>query len=449
MKRNLIYLVASLLLMGNISLLTSCRNGVDDEYLELQNPGDNNSGDEPQPSEPVDLNGDYVNGGDKDLVMTYNGAPLTGRKVTVLADENNETATITLAGNETDLSSAIGGLLDFKITPYSPVPGEKEIVLNNVKLYTRDDGYYFFGEDIQPTRTFSYSGEIKDDIMTIDCRNVLANDELAGVWKLAAQKTSNSNTEFSDFSPMWVDWNSKVVVDMGSLNLGLFPLPLKYSMNGIFALLLGGTGNMVVKPNGIGGLILSLIDHLEAKQNGELAVTYPWTDESGAQGLSTTDMNTVRYYYGDTPGRFYAEVNADVLLNLLSGLINGITTRAADPEHAKELGRELLTLLKPVLEEGLPIDYSLEGNQLRINPDGVLVRDLLRKLMELANDEYVAPIVQGALDGLGLGDFKKNVVLMLQNMPAALQYYDGDGTDAKPYTGECGYVKIGFKLEKQ
>ena len=143
MKNKLFYLIGIATLLCYASTFTSCINGVDDEYLELVNNGGNgNSNEDDETIELPDLNGDYVAGGEFELVkMTYNGEELTGKAVNVAADEQNQTATITLTGTEQDLTEMLGGLMEFKFTTLSPVPGVKEIILPNVKLYNSGTSY--------------------------------------------------------------------------------------------------------------------------------------------------------------------------------------------------------------------------------------------------------------------------------------------------------------------
>ena len=125
MKNKLFYLFGAALLLCSISTFTACSEDNDEPIVEKPDDGDNdNSGD------VLDLNGKYDN---ENLKMTYNGEELTGKKVTFTADEKLEKATILLSGVEKDLTDMLGGILgEIKFTTNSPVPGEKEIKLENV-----------------------------------------------------------------------------------------------------------------------------------------------------------------------------------------------------------------------------------------------------------------------------------------------------------------------------
>ena len=110
----------------------------------------------------------------------------------------------------------------------------------------------------------------------------------------------------------------------------------------------------------------------------------------------------------------------------------------------RDVAKELIVILVPLLEDGIPCEYKLEGNNLTINIDGIVLKNILVKLMVVAND----PSAKEVLDGLlgSLGDFKDNITKLLAALPAALEHHDFDGKD---YSGECKYVKIGLKFVKK
>ncbi len=434
--------------MFSTSMFTSCINGVDDEYLELQ--GSQSGGtDGEEEEEPLpDLNGDYFKGGDYELTMIYNGEELAGKKVTFLADDKNETATVILSGMENDLSSLIGGLLEFKFTSYSPIPGEKEITLTNLTLYRNGNVYVFKGEYIQPTYTMMCDGEVEEGRMKINITHQLVNQELAGTWNLAEAKAAGAS---KDYSPLWCDWDSNVIVSLGKVNVGFMTLPIdKYAFNGIFTLLTGAMSGLVM--NSLIGtniqvqpLIRNLLQGVTAQPDGCMFATYSYSgDFKNPEWSSEMPRNALRYYYGN-PGQINLEVNADFLIGLLNGLINPVITRA-DKGTTIQLGQELIEILTPVLEKGIPCDYVLEGDRLTLNIDGQLLKAILSKLMELANDEFAHDFVVDFINS-SLGDFGPNIMLMLETMPNALKYHDYD-KDTDTYSGECGYVKLGLKFVK-
>ena len=138
----------------------------------------------------------------------------------------------------------------------------------------------------------------------------------------------------------------------------------------------------------------------------------------------------------------------DMILGMLAPATRGISTRNEDPEATKELGRQLFKVLVPILQKGIPCDVVLEKtetgqDELMLNIDGVVMRELLSKLMAVLNDDLVKPVIVEALSGLG--DFGPNIELLLSTMPDALKYHHLNKETGKP-EGECGEVKLGLKF---
>lgn len=454
MKNKSFYLIGVAALLCCANTFTSCINGVDDDYLELVNNGgggaDNGNGDET--IELPDLNGDYVAGGELELVkMTYNGEELTGKAVNVATDEQNQTATITLTGTEQDLTEMLGGLMEFKFTTLSPVPGVREVILPDVKLYNSGTSYLFKGELIEPTYTLTYDGTIEDGKMNINLNHELAGvNPLAGTWNLAPLKDSGNAPQFA---PLWFECDSKVKINLGKISI----LPINQPIQGIIGLLTGSMSTLIT--NGILGknikveqLVLNMLRDITAEKSGGIFATYSYSEDiTVPQWSSEMSHNILRYYYGEEEGKFFVEANADFLVNAIGGLIPSIAasapiTRAGDPEHTKEIGRELIAMLTPLLRDGIPCEYSfdnVQNGELAINIEGECLRKLLLKVLELANDEYAKAFVDQFIDS-SLGDFAENIKLLLQNAPAGLTYYEG--TSPENYSGECGPAKLGLKF---
>ena len=459
MKNKLFYLIGVACLLNYTFTFTSCVNGVDDEYLDQKITTD--SGKEEEGEEIPDLNGDYGKGGDYDVVMTYNGEVLDGKLVSVSTDETNETATLILSGTEVDLETAIataipgggGGLiqdLGLKYVSNSPVPGVKEITIPNVTLYKNGTTYKFDGDLIQPTYTLAYKGKIDGNVMTIDIQHQLVDQKLAGTWNTAPAKAAGASTTYS---PLWCDWDSNVIVSLGKVNVGITVAVDKYPFNGIFTLLTGAISGIIMN-NIIGTniqvqpLVRNMLRDITAEPNGCMFATYSYSgDFKNPQWSSDMPHTALRYYYdiNEPDKKINLEVNADFLIGLIGGM-QAPATRGGDPGTTKQLGRELIELLTPALKNGIPCEYVLDGNNLTINIEGVFLRNVLRKLMALANDEYAKPFIEEFITS-SLGDFGPNIQLMLQTMPNALLYHDYDAaTDT--YSGECSYVKLGLKFVK-
>ena len=460
MKNRLFYLIGVAALLSYTGTFTSCVNGVDDEYLEQQLLGDSEGSGETE--EIPDLNGDYGKGGDYDLIMTCNGEELGGKLVSFATDENNETATIILTGSEVDMETAIagaipggfGGLisgLGLKYTSNSPIPGEKEITIPNIPLFKNGTSYKFDGESVQPTYTIAYRGTIEGDKMKIDLNYELTNQKLAGTWNTAPVVGTTTNDNVAALAPLWFDFASNVPVDLGKIYI----LTVNgKKVNGILNLLAGATSGLVMgQVIGSGTppleqIVANLLRDITAKSNGGMFATYSYSgDLKNPAWSSEMPHNIMRYYFDvDQPDkRIYLEVNSDFLIGMIGDLVQP-AAREASPETTKQIGRELVKIMVPVLQNGIPCDYVLDGDHLTINIDGVLMRDILAKIMELVNDEYAKPYVEEFLTSLG--DFKNNLMLLFATLPNALKYHDYD-KNTNTYSGECEYFKMGLKFVKK
>lgn len=465
MKNKLFYLISVACFLSYTSTFTSCVNGVDDEYLEQKLDGSENN---KKGEELPDLNGDYSIEGDFDLEMICNGEVLEGKKVILTVDEKNETASFTFAAAQTDLETVIatsipggmGGLVSgwgLKYTGNSPIPGVKEIIVANVPLYRNGPDYYIFeGENKGETYDMTFKGNIDGDKMTVNFNYVLKNDKLVGTWDLADVMNKNSNDNSPEFSPLWLDWDSNVEVDLGSIQIELLgrpmDIPVKGKMNGLFVLLTGNMSpmimNLVAGVNlGVEDIIKNMLQSVTAELNGNMYAIYSYSNDltkpewSGPEGMP---HNYMRYFYDrEKPDeKIYIEVNPSVLISLIKSL--AATATRSTRADLRDVAKELITLLVPLLEDGIPCEYKLEGDNMTINIDGVVMRDILIKLMVVLNDPDVQSVLEGPLSSLG--DQKEMVYKLIKNLPYALKYHDGD--NESNYTGECKYVKIGMKLVK-
>lgn len=471
MKNKFFYLLGTTAMLAfSTGTFTSCQNGVDDEYLELQNQGNCNSsqGEEEEGATQPEINGDYFAGGENELTLTYNGEELTGRKVTVSADEMNETAVITMTGTELDLTSLLGGLMEFKYTANSPVPGVKELTFTDVDLYrNKNNAFVFKVEDAKPTYILTCDGVIENGKMDLKITHELVGENpLASTWNLApAKETGNSPA----YAPLWFSCDSDVKISLGSINVGAFELPINQPIQGIVSLLTSSISSMIM--NGILGqnitvekLIGNMLKDVTAETTGGLYGSYNWAktpegsiDFNNPQWSDEMSHNIIRYYYdAETPGKFYIEPDAHFLMSALGGLIPSIASANVsmasrankDPEVTKQIGRELIEMLIPLLRDGIPCEYTfenVENGDLAINIEGETLRLLLLKVLELANDEYAKDFVNSFIDS-SLGDYAGNIKLLLQNAPAGLTYKSGDSPEN--YQGVCGPTKLGLKFTR-
>lgn len=424
-------------MLCSISTFTACSDGDEDPIVEIPD-GDKDDGKD----DIAGLNGKYE---DKTLKMIYNGEELTGKRVNFTADEKLEKATIVLSGVEKDITDMLGGIISVKFTTNSPVPGEKEIKLENVALSASTDGstYSFEGKDENSNRTMLYKGTVKNGEMSIDITNSLVKQELAGTWNLAPIQNMLGCTEAS---PLWLDWDSKVKIDPGTIPNGDSTISgLDNDPNGLFSLLFFVGEDMFAQMYGFELKIQQTIAHLlqsvTVQPNGCMYATYSYSNDLNNPAWSNEmSRNIIRYYYGDKPGQIYIEANADFILNAIGGLLT--RTRAEDQDLA-QLAKPLIEALRPALEEGFPCTYDVNGDKIKISLDGEFTLKVLKELVTLINDPNINTLIMYLIEqDETLAPYADNVKLLLSTLPNALMYKDDSHTEP------CEYVKVGFQLVK-
>lgn len=449
MKNKLFYLIGVASILCYTSTFTSCINGVDDEYLELTGGSCTGGGTENEGDSSEEFDGEYISNGDFDLKMTYNGYELNGKKIAFTLNEDRESATLTMAGTELDLKAlaAVFEGMDSKFTTYSPIPGEKELLLKGVKAEINGSTCKFEGEDTKPDRIVNFKGEISNGMMSIDIQHKLIreNNDLLGKWKMGEAKVgdalgtglgTNANPETS--SPLWLDWESNANVDMGKA----MGLTINRPMNAIFNLLMidlvsKELGKQLGMPDGIEQSIPKLLQFIAAEETGGMYASYSWNGATNPEYSQEMSHNIVRYYF-DKDDQLRIEPDADLLLNAIGGLVSGnstrtITTRDALPQNAIELAQKIVNILRPALEQGFPCEYKIEGDNLIINLDEKFLLEIMKLVDKLVNDEFVLNYINPIIDGIG--DYAPNVRLLLQNMHNAL----GD---------DCTGIKLGLRMVK-
>lgn len=456
MKNKLFYLVGTALLMCSTGIFTSCINGVDDEYLELQGGTCTGGGSDDDEGGIEDLNGEYSSVGELGLKMTYNGYELNGKKITFTLNDDQESATMIMTGTEVDLknlASVFEGM-ESKFTTYSPIPGEKELIVKNVKVKVDGSTCTFEGEDIKPNRTFTFTGNISDETMNIDIKHMLVreNNDLLGKWKMGEAKEGgtigmafNSNNDPATSSPLWLDWGSNANVDMGSVTLGI-TIDINRPMNGIFNLLMSNMvttelGKQLGLTDGIEKSIPKLIEFIAAEETGGMYASYSWNGTQDPQYSQDMSHNIIRYYF-DENNQLRIEPDVDLLLNLIGGLVSGASTRSITtrdeeivlPQHAIEVAGKILDILKPALAQGIPCEYEINGNNLSIYLDKKLLLDLMRLVDELVNDKFVIRYIYPEIEKIGA--YSENIKSLLKNMHNALGEED------------CTGIKLGLRLVK-
>lgn len=353
MKKNLFYYLFAVIC--TIGLFTSCSD--DDEKVV-------------NPIPQTTFNSE--NG----LQLTYNGAPLLGKKVTFTPDATEATkATLRLEG-EFDLAGILKGQRSNMTSPTGPgvFPGSPVTTLS-VDLSINGNQCTFSGVSETEYCTFSYAGKVTAGTMDLSFTDVtLKNTALAGtVWK----PTPLANTEDGGMDePIHFVWKSgtKAAIE-------IFGHPSEIEINDLLLLALrfplfdDGSGDRV----SVEQMLCSVLKDVTLGADGNIVATYMDAANGGTEWV-TSPSNMAQYVVtGDN----------QLLLFLKPQAIMANVDNVEKSVRTVDVGailQQAIAELYPMLINGVPLTYTKEGNRMKV----FLGTDLLLPLMK----NIVAPLFE-------------------------------------------------------
>lgn len=353
MKKNLFYYLFAVIC--TIGLFTSCSD--DDEKVV-------------NPIPQTTFNSE--NG----LQLTYNGAPLLGKKVTFTPDATEATkATLRLEG-EFDLSGILKGQRSNMTSPTGPgvFPGSPVTTLS-VDLSINGNQCTFSGVSETEYCTFSYAGKVTAGTMDLSFTDVtLKNTALAGtVWK----PTPLANTEGGGMDePIHFVWKSgtKAAIE-------IFPgYPSEIEINDLLLLALrfplfdDGSGDRV----SVEQMLCSVLKDVTLGADGNIVATYMDAANGGTEWV-TSPSNMAQYVVtGDNQLLLF--LNPQAIMANVDNVEKSVRT-----VDVGAILQQAIAELYPMLINGVPLTYTKEGNRMK-----VLGTDLLLPLMK----NIVAPLFE-------------------------------------------------------
>lgn len=286
--------------------------------------------DEPVPS--LDVNATYSG---ESLDLTYSGEKLLGKVVTFNSNYG-EPATLELRG-ELDLSSLLPSTKETPVVSMAPgvIPGEVTTTIANVPLTLDGTKYVFEGTDSQNGRTATYKGSVEKGKLTLSIENEMPDNEMLGTWNLGST------------SVLSLVWNS----DKGILLPGSSE---EWPTSSLAQLV-----PMMVDP-----MIKGALKTISLNKDGNIVANYlksgSWVD---------SPLNIAYYYMKDD--KMYVQLNIQVMLAVIN------QTKA-------DGGMGDIAQFLPLLSEGVPVSYKVEGNKARVT----LEKDILLPVLSfiLSND---------------------------------------------------------------
>lgn len=355
MKKNLFYYLFAVIC--TIGLFTSCSD--DDEKVV-------------NPIPQTTFNSE--NG----LQLTYNGAPLLGKKVTFTPDATEATkATLRLEG-EFDLAGILKGQRSNMTSPTGPgvFPGSPVTTLS-VDLSINGNQCTFSGVSETEYCTFSYAGKVTAGTMDLSFTDVtLKNTALAGtVWK----PTPLANTEDGGMDePIHFVWKSGTKAAIEILPPGH---PSEVEINDLLLLALrfplfdDGSGDRV----SVEQMLCSVLKDVTLGADGNIVATYMDAANGGTEWV-TSPSNMAQYVVtGDNQLLLF--LNPQAIMANVDNVEKSVRT-----VDVGAILQQAIAELYPMLINGVPLTYTKEGNRMKV----FLGTDLLLPLMK----NIVAPLFE-------------------------------------------------------
>lgn len=349
MKKNLFYYLFAVIC--TIGLFTSCSD--DDEKVV-------------NPIPQTTFNSE--NG----LQLTYNGAPLLGKKVTFTPDATEATkATLRLEG-EFDLSGILKGQRSNMTSPTGPgvFPGSPVTTLS-VDLSINGNQCTFSGVSETEYCTFSYAGKVTAGTMDLSFTDVtLKNTALAGtVWK----PTPLANTEDGGMDePIHFVWKSgtKAAIE-------IFPgYPSEIEILALrFPLFDDGSGDRV----SVEQMLCSVLKDVTLGADGNIVATYMDAANGGTEWV--TSPSNIAQYVVTGDNQLLLFLNPQAIMANVDNVEKSVRT-----VDVGAILQQAIAELYPMLINGVPLTYTKEGNRMKV----FLGTDLLLPLMK----NIVAPLFE-------------------------------------------------------
>lgn len=305
------------------------------------------------------------------LSVTYNGAPVSGKQVT-LTPQADGSARMEVEGFFN--VAQLGG--DFKDMPpvrtAGVMPGTPVLTLT-APMHADGSAYSFSGKGSTDYATFSYSGRVNNEKMQLNFTDVkLLNQSLAGgVWKPAPIEMNENGVGWKS-SPFHFVWETNLPDELG-LNINGDLLQMLANLPFIPAY--GGTAEM-----SLAQVVANGLKTLAFSPDGNLVMTYLQSAQGAAQ--ITHAPLCMMQYLPLAQGSFQFYLNPTDLLTVI--LLNndkhspdipenpfgaprraaadnpdsGSTTANPVIEHLKQLLMQTLVQLAPQLPYGIPLYYA-------------------------------------------------------------------------------------------
>lgn len=358
MKKNLFYYLFAVIC--SVTLFTSCS---DDDDEKMVNPV-------PQTTFT----------GENGLQLTYNGAPMPGKKVTFTPDATNaQKATLRLEG-EFDLNGILGKAKsaaareDVSMPTAPGVLPESPVVTLPVDLTINGDKCSFAGTSETDYCTFSYKGEVSAGAMELALSEVkLKNAKLAGMtWKLKPYDKEDPN----ETDPIYLVWEAeKKVFDFPPIE-SVLKLALRME------LIAAGADHKVSATEMLG----TVLQDVTFMEDGNIVATYKDAANGGTE-WTKSPVNLAQYV---------VENDNQIKVFLNPAAIIAAVNNAGRAVDVQTVIQQTIQMLYPMLVNGVPVAFEQTEDALSVYLNTELLLPLLKTLVVplLSDEEVVAMLVE-------------------------------------------------------
>lgn len=358
MKKNLFYYLFAVIC--SVTLFTSCS---DDDDEKMVNPV-------PQTTFT----------GENGLQLTYNGAPMPGKKVTFTPDVTNaQKATLRLEG-EFDLNGILGkaksaAAREDVSMPTAPgvLPGSPVVTLP-VDLTINGDQCSFAGTSETDYCTFSYKGEVSAGAMELALSEVkLKNAKLAGMtWKLKPYDKEDPN----ETDPIYLVWEAEKKV------FDFLPIESVLKLALRMELIAAGADHKVSATEMLG----TVLQDVTFMEDGNIVATYKDAANGGTE-WTKSPVNLAQYV---------VENDNQIKVFLNPAAIIAAVNNAGRAVDVQTVIQQTIQMLYPMLVNGVPVAFEQTEDALSVYLNTELLLPLLKTLVVplLSDEEVVAMLVE-------------------------------------------------------
>jgi len=318
--------------------------------------------------------------GENGLQLTYNGAPMLGKKVTFTPDATNaQKATLRLEG-EFDLNGILGkaksaAAREEVSMPTAPgvLPGSPVVTLP-VDLTINGDQCSFAGTSETDYCTFSYKGEVSAGAMELALSEVkLKNAKLAGMtWKLKPYDKEDPN----ETDPIYLVWEAEKKV------FDFLPIESVLKLALRMELIAAGADHKVSATEMLG----TVLQDVTFMEDGNIVATYKDAANGGTE-WTKSPVNLAQYV---------VENDNQIKVFLNPAAIIAAVNNAGRAVDVQTVIQQTIQMLYPMLVNGVPVAFEQTEDALSVYLNTELLLPLLKTLVVplLSDEEVVAMLVE-------------------------------------------------------